>query len=648
MLGVSRRWALIFCGLLGLCTSAQAKDAFVVLSGGGTPTSNHYSQYLQARAYVTYLRAHYPEDSIWVFFGAGNVSGQPPELADVEHTTQDAKGHDVTTWVPGALPGNHPARHDVVARVFRDEILPAVKDGGTLYLFVGDHGAPSSGADPESIISLWSWDHDPTARFGWRQYPWSETLGVAELRRWLSAGLGQGRVVFVMSQCYSGGFHYLGLPRQVAPNPAWFTRAPHWVTGIAAPKALPAVAGFTATDDHSVASGCTSDVSADHWAGYERYLPENLLGLDLFTLQPGAQPARKSFYDAHLQAVDVDHTIDKPRATSEQYLKLWADAIERTAKDPHVADPAKAALTKFRAAMNGVPLQTSDPALKSREQEYGRTIDRMLAGNSELADLRQASAQSLESAMKSEAPGAAGFDPAWRARMLAGAGTDDEDENPAATDAKVAQWLWVREIAPAWRKALDADEIVDLPANVVDFERELVAFETRQAAGELHADMAGVAIDPQMLVYYFGGYADPQTFDPARAKAVADWPSKRAAAIIAWARKSTEVRVRVAAEAFALWMPKHAAGDEAAAKPATAEKTATPANGAASNASARPKPLPLQRKVAAERLYFYRHVLAAWQFLSDVRERPALERVAALTQLERTPLPPGAGSEAHR
>jgi hypothetical protein len=646
MLSVQCRWALIFCGLLGLCSSAQAKDAFVVLSGGGTPTSNHYSQYLQARAYVTYLRAHYPEDSIWVFFGAGNVSGQSPELADVEHTTQDAKGHDVTTWLPGALPGNHPARHDVIARLFRDEILPAVKDGGTLYLFVGDHGAPSGGADPESIISLWSWGRDPTARFGWRQYPWSETLGVAELRRWLSAGLGEGRVAFVMSQCYSGGFHYLGLPRQVAPNPAWFTRAPHWVTAIAAPKAQPAVAGFTATDDHSVASGCTSDVSADHWAGYERYLPENLLGLDLFTLQPGAKPARNSFYDAHLQAVDADRTIDKPRATSEQYLKLWADTIERMVKDPHLGEPAKAALAKFRTAMNGIALQTTDPALKSREQEYRRIVDRMLAGNSELADLRQASAQALESAMKSETTGAAGFDPAWRARMLAGAETEDEDENPAATDAKVAQWLWMREIAPAWRKALEADEIADLPANVAEFERELVALETRQAAREMHADMTGAAIDPQMLVYYFGGYTDPQTFDPARAKAVADWPSKRGAAIIAWAKKSTEVRVRVAAEAFALWMPTQAAGDGVAAK-AAAEKTAKVTSDAARNASARPKPSPLQRKVAAERLYLYRQVLAAWQFLLDMGERPALERVAALTQLERTPLPSGLGTEAH-
>ena len=34
-------------------------DAFVVLSGGGTPLSNNYSQYLQARALNDWLRERY-------------------------------------------------------------------------------------------------------------------------------------------------------------------------------------------------------------------------------------------------------------------------------------------------------------------------------------------------------------------------------------------------------------------------------------------------------------------------------------------------------------------------------------------------------------------------------------------------------------
>jgi hypothetical protein len=144
-----------------------------------------------------------------------------------------------------------------------------------------------------------------------------------------------------------------------------------------------------------------------------------------------------------------------------------------------------------------------------------------------------------------------------------------------------------------------------------------------------------------MLVYYFGGYADPKTFDPARAKAVAEWPAKRGPAILAWAKKSADVRVKVAAEAFGLWMPGHAAGEAAPARANGMESALKAAQAAAAkNAAAQKTPSALPRKVAAERLHFYRQVLAAWQFLVDMREQPVLERVAALTQLERTPLPP--------
>jgi hypothetical protein len=139
--------------LLASPCGAWAKDAFVVISGGGSPLSNHYSQYLQARAYATYLHAHYADDSIWTFFGAGNRSGQAPVLFDVEQTERDIHGSDHTRWIAGALPDNRPARHDDIARAFRDEILPRVKNGGTVYLFVGDHGGPSSDSRGESIIS---------------------------------------------------------------------------------------------------------------------------------------------------------------------------------------------------------------------------------------------------------------------------------------------------------------------------------------------------------------------------------------------------------------------------------------------------------------------------------------------------------------
>jgi hypothetical protein len=637
------RWSMALCGLLaGAANGIHAKDAFVVISGGGDPESNHYSQYLQARAYATYLRAHYPQDSVWTFFGAGNVSGQPPVLFDVEQTTTDEAGRETTAWVAGALPDNRPARHDDIARAFRDEILPAVKDGGTLYLLVGDHGGPSAGANPESVISLWGWDRDPTAPFGWRSY--DESLGVAELRRWLSAGLGRGRVVFVMSQCFSGGFHYLGSPRDVAVNPAWFTRVPRWASALEETRNMPLAAGFSATDDHSFASGCTSDVSADHWAGYERYLPESLLGLDLFTLQKGKQPPLHAFYDAHVRAMQVDQTIDKPRSTSEQYLSVWAEAIARTAKEPKLADAVKKPLDDFRKTMDGKEPRVADAAFKARQDEYRRLADGMVEANPKLADLLAATEEELQHAIR--------FDPDAALADMANQGADDSsatsnDRDDGSEDMQLAAWLWAKDIAPAWQKAIDADEVADLAAPILAFEHDMAATEVRKRPADARSMPARGIGDPRLLVYYHGGYADPATFDPARAKSVADWSRKRKHAIVDWAKKSKDAKLRAAAEAYALWMPPEILDPDAAegAAASDAVRAGGPSGGAGkghSKAAGEPKHPPLRRGVAAERIYFHRQVLAAWQFLLSVQERPALERVASLTQIERTSLPEGA------
>ncbi|MEP7042078.1 MAG: hypothetical protein ABI843_03385 [Dokdonella sp.] len=624
--------------------AVHAKDAFVVISGGGSPTSNHYSQYLQARAYVTYLKSHYADEQVWVFFGAGNVEGQAPVLSDVEQTIKDDKGHATAAWIAGALPGNRPALRDVLARAFRDEILPAVHDGGTLFLFVGDHGGPSAGANPESIISLWSWDRDPTLPFGWRNYDLAaETLGVAELRRWLSAGLGEGRVVFVMSQCYSGGFHYLGVPREVAVNPFWFTHVPEWASATEETKNMPPVAGFTATDDHSVASGCTSDVSADHWAGYERYLPENLLGLDLFTLTAGAQPARASIYEAHLEAVLADQTIDKPSSTSEQYLDVWAQTIARMQKEKDLAAAVKAPLQNFHATMDGKEPRAADAQFKQRRQEYQRQTERMVKQNPELKDLVQESQEELEGEIGSES-GVAAMNRLRRGDRVnqyaapAGAGEDS-----SAEDMQWVEWLWARKIAPAWLAAVDANEVGDLSAPVLAFEREMASIDVREATAEPRAGAARGIADPALLIYFRSGYADPATFDPARAKAISDWVRKRRKSILDWARKSKDAKVRAGAEAYAAWVPPAMIDPDAAAEIAAVADDDDANDEEPTNKSAAPRPAPrrhpLKRGVAAERIYFHRRVLAAWQFLLEVHEQAALQRVAALTQLERTPLP---------
>ncbi len=75
--------ALALLLAVGAVHSVCARDAFVMLSGGDSPMNNNYSQYLQAKAVTAYFLGSHPGNSVWVFFGAGNVAGQPPVLSDV-------------------------------------------------------------------------------------------------------------------------------------------------------------------------------------------------------------------------------------------------------------------------------------------------------------------------------------------------------------------------------------------------------------------------------------------------------------------------------------------------------------------------------------------------------------------------------------
>jgi hypothetical protein len=163
---------------------ARAQNVFVMLSGGVNPSSNNYSQYLQAKAVTTFWERNYPLDTVWTFFGAGNVEGQPPLLGDVRRT-QERDGRTVNTWLPGAISRNRPAKREVILSAFREEILPRVRDGGTVYLFVGDHGSQRGTGDRESIIDLWTLARDATSERGWKTER-GEVLGVSDLRKVLA------------------------------------------------------------------------------------------------------------------------------------------------------------------------------------------------------------------------------------------------------------------------------------------------------------------------------------------------------------------------------------------------------------------------------------------------------------------------------
>ncbi len=569
-----------------------ARDAFVLISGGGTQLSNNYSQYLQARAVAAHFAANYPPDSTWVFFGAGNTEGRAPVFSDVRRQSKQ-NGLVIDAWVPGMLPDNRPAKRDVILQALRDEVLPSVSGGGTLYLFVGDHGHLSRGDNPESQISLWTLEPHAGSRHGWRSNR-GEQLGVTDLRDILSAGLGEGRMVFVMTQCHSGGFHYLSVPRQMTPNSAWYTAAPSLAGADAA--MLPYAAGFTATDEQSLAAGCDPSPDPETWAGYERYVPENLLGMDLFSLE-STGAGLPSFAAAHAAATLVDQTIDKPLATSEQYLERWAKLIEQELTESQdLTAPVRRQVAAYHAfvdgSIDGAGATTIwDAAWRERQALFSRFIRRMGEQNSGAKSL-------LLSGKRSELESAAGV----------GRGRGARRHNHGGGNSELTK-LWKEQVRPAWKAVVMSGE-AGLNPHALAFEKLLLAQEDKGRDLLLGRDRNAMASE----VFWASGYDNPGSVDADRAAAYARWGAERRFFVQGWASGSKDSALRNAGARLAENGPRRL------------PDRAMP-------------PRSLSRRIAAERTLLYRRVLGAWAFLLALDEQPALQRLEQIIELERMPLP---------
>jgi len=587
--------------------ATKPQDAYVLLSGGGTPLSNNYSQYLQARELAAFFGRTVPAGSSWVFFGIGNREGVAPVLADTRKEFKEA-GYLLQSWLPGSLPQNRPATKESFLRALRDEILPTVSGGGTLYLFVGDHGE-WLGKDEkrESGITMWQLKAGGRRSGGWSTDE-KEVLGVRELREVLVSGLGRGSVVFCMTQCHSGGFHELGVAREMTPPRAWFSIVPSWAGAVAGGMRL-RVAGFTATDEASLAAGCDADPDPEKWAGYERFFPESLLGVDLMSGQSKGRGA-SSLAAAHEVATLVDQTIDKPRSTSEHYLESWARLIEtRLATTLSVTAKTQQAVVAFQRAVDtgvvrGVPVATATAtaaataaAWRERQAQFARFTVRLVEQIPAAKDLLQAGTRAqLEAAVSGRGERGGG---------VSGRG------NRRAAMAEMRK-TWSETLRPAWKVAVAGGMVSGVSGAVLEFERHLLKLEDD---GRDFMFPRGNNDTPLLNeIYWNSGYAKPAKLDPVKAADVARWGAERRARVVAWGATSSEAAVRAAAEKMGPGLVSRA--DDVR---------------------------PISRKTAAERVLFYRRVLAAWAFLIEMDAQPALAELRTLIDLERTPLPAAVG-----
>jgi hypothetical protein len=346
--------------------SALAANQVLVLSGGGSPASNHYSQFLQTRSVFRHLKGRLT-DPVDVYFGAGNQPGVTAAMADVHKTEHDEEG-DYERYLVGEIEGNHAATKTNVREYFQNRLRSPLD---TFFLVVSDHGMPNEkSAEPDgrysnNCIDLWSAGVENGSVIETGSFQDARCLSKNELRDLLATNLKAKRTVFAMSQCFSGGFHQMSVDEK---------------NGY--PKANPAVCGFTAVTHDTWASGCSPDVDGPTYQGYERSFTEQLTGFD-YVREKKLRSPRASFAEAHEAALLEDLAVDIPLATSDYFLWRWALRLQ----DPKFiarnhGDVARAREAFTRAA--NFQLDLKSPAFTARKKLFLRMKEVILARSPEL------------------------------------------------------------------------------------------------------------------------------------------------------------------------------------------------------------------------------------------------------------------------
>jgi|GEM_PF-4615237 len=294
-----------------LILTCPALAGIVVVSGGGSPWSNHYSQYLQTRSLTHGLRERFGTDAVSVAFGVGNQPLASPILADVikeDSFTDYGESLNYRKFIVGALEGNHEANRTEIQSLLKKQSSPQEP----LFLIISDHGSPNDSVVDlnydNNCITLWGTD----AKTLQERTEFETCYSREDLEEDLLKNHPR-RVIYGMSQCYSGGFHRLSIKTDDEFRV----------------QANPNICGFAASPADLPASGCSDSVDGPRYAGYERYFTSQILGADFVNSVPTGFGPAKNLREAHLRAALQDFTIDIPNSTSDFYLLELARSAQQ-------------------------------------------------------------------------------------------------------------------------------------------------------------------------------------------------------------------------------------------------------------------------------------------------------------------------------
>lgn len=301
---ISGSIGLLVWGLFSCSSPVAARDVFLTIGGGYSPTGNQISLEKNVQLFSTFLGEAYPDrPEHYIFFSDGKgdtrdlqyVPAEFPRvnelLAQINNQSSNLKyqyrNHEIENVRGGS---NAEQLHDW----FRKEGSGlSVED--RLVIYVTAHGGKSTDKDAQENSRLHLWN--------------GQSIDVREFRKWLELLDPEVPVIVVMVQCYSGGFSNMIFEAadagQGRPNRPW--------------------CGFYATVPDRVAAGCTPDTREENYHEYTTYLMEALRGRTRLG-QPVEQPDFDgngiiTLDEAHAYVLIHSKTIDISMKTSDQYLR---------------------------------------------------------------------------------------------------------------------------------------------------------------------------------------------------------------------------------------------------------------------------------------------------------------------------------------
>lgn len=276
----------------------MTKTRALILCGSAFPCLTPWSFYAQTKRLFSALAKNIGPENIDVLFGSGNSPRGPTREADV-HRESPVKGagRSGDKFIPGIFPRNGPATKGEIVKIFSG-ISP--ENCRTLLLFVIGHGERSGGRDGEETSTILMWS-PISVRSGIPRFR-PRSLKISELKREIDKLDPKIGIRFVMSQCYSGGFHELALRRH-SDRPVLSQRDIFGYT--AAPATLPSHGASPQTDPGAA-------------GGYGAAFAE------VFSAAAGK---KFRLADIHRRTLKKNSLADVPLTTTDHYLLSWHESL---------------------------------------------------------------------------------------------------------------------------------------------------------------------------------------------------------------------------------------------------------------------------------------------------------------------------------